>query len=61
MGTDERKTRRGDWAPLELFIAGVRQMGEVRSLLLDGGKHQSQLTFNLRPLGEDQGLTVGIP
>jgi hypothetical protein len=25
MGTYERKTRRGDWTPLELFLAGVRR------------------------------------
>jgi hypothetical protein len=24
MGINERKTRRGDWTPLELFIAGCR-------------------------------------
>ena len=23
LGTDERKSRRGDWTPLELFVAGV--------------------------------------
>jgi hypothetical protein len=54
MGTDERKTRRGDWTPLELFIAGVRQMGDEGSELAVGQRNiKSQLTFNLQPLGED--------
>jgi hypothetical protein len=62
MGTNDRKTRRGGWTPLELFIAGVRQMGDESSELAVGRRNiKSQLTFNLQPLGEDQGLTVRIP
>jgi hypothetical protein len=53
MSTDERKTRRGDWTPLELFIAGVRQMEDQGSELAGRRNIKSQLSFCLQPLGED--------
>jgi hypothetical protein len=47
---------------IEPFVAGGRQTREVGSELAAGRRNtKSQLTFNLQPLSEDQGLTVRIP
>jgi hypothetical protein len=47
---------------IEPFVAGGRQTREVGSELAAGRRSTTlQLTFNLQPFSEDQGLTVRIP